>query len=342
MTIVRARDTIGNQVVQKSRIQCFNCKEYGHFMKEYRKPKRVKDYEYHKEKMMLCKLESKEPEDEHVLLASLISNFKLDVDENKKSQKQLKKANTFLTHELEKSKQNLEKSKQDLEISKQDLSYCKSELEKYNFFQTNYKDKEKAKLECAKALGSLKETKRLHNESSKTQSYTTFCVKNENVKLVNQISAHENMLIPLAQDTKSNASFFETRLKTKMFAYLKDLVQGNIMIKMVYYVKGLNHNLFMVGQLCDVDLEVAFKKSACFVRDLQGNDLLTGNRGSDLHTISLEETSSPTQICFMAKPSPTQAWLWHRKHYHLNFETINLLSKKDIVNGLPKLKYVED
>ncbi|GKG02557.1 hypothetical protein Tco_0310193, partial [Tanacetum coccineum] len=64
------------------------------------------------------------------------------------------------------------------------------------------------------------------------------------------------------------------------------LIQGNVMIKRVYYVEGLNHNLFSVGQFCDADLEVAFRKSTCFVRDLQGNDLLTGNRGSDLYTIS--------------------------------------------------------
>ncbi|GJT37442.1 retrovirus-related pol polyprotein from transposon TNT 1-94 [Tanacetum coccineum] len=44
----------------------------------------------------------------------------------------------------------------------------------------------------------------------------------------------------------------------------------------------------------------------------------------------------------MAKASPTQAWLWHRRLSHLNFDTINMLSKKDIVNGLPKLKYVKD
>ncbi|GJR36831.1 retrovirus-related pol polyprotein from transposon TNT 1-94 [Tanacetum coccineum] len=121
-----------------------------------------------------------------------------------------------------------------------------------------------------------------------------------------------------------------------------DLVQGNITINRVYYVEGLNHNLFSVGQFCDADLEVAFRKSTCFVRDLQGNDLLTGNRGSDLYTISLQETTSSTPICFMAKASPTQAWLWHRRLSHLNFDTINLLSKKDIVIGLPNLKYVKD
>ncbi|GJS97460.1 retrovirus-related pol polyprotein from transposon TNT 1-94 [Tanacetum coccineum] len=97
-----------------------------------------------------------------------------------------------------------------------------------------------------------------------------------------------------------------------------DLVQGNITINMVYYVEGLNHNLF------------------------SGNDLLTGNRGSDLYTISLQETTSSTPICLMAKASPTQAWLWHRRLSHLNFDYINLLSKKDVVIGLPKLKYVKD
>ncbi|GKC71457.1 retrovirus-related pol polyprotein from transposon TNT 1-94, partial [Tanacetum coccineum] len=122
----------------------------------------------------------------------------------------------------------------------------------------------------------------------------------------------------------------------------RDLIQGNIMINRVCYVEGLNHNLFSVSQFCDADLEVAFRKSTCFVRDLQGNDLLTGNRGSDLYTISLQETTSSTPICFMAKASPTQAWLWHRRLSHLNFDYINLLSKKDIVIGLPKLKYVKD
>nr|GFA48369.1 retrovirus-related Pol polyprotein from transposon TNT 1-94 [Tanacetum cinerariifolium] len=117
-----------------------------------------------------------------------------------------------------------------------------------------------------------------------------------------------------------------------------DLVQGNVTINRVYYVEGLNHNLFSVGQFCDADLEVAFRKSTCFVRDLQGNDLLVGNRRSKLYTISLQESTSPTSLCLMAKATPTQVWLWHRKLSHLNFDYIYLLSKKDIVTGLPKLK----
>ncbi|GJZ74249.1 putative ribonuclease H-like domain-containing protein, partial [Tanacetum coccineum] len=79
------------------------------------------------------------------------------------------------------------------------------------------------------------------------------------------------------------------------------LVQGNITIKRVYYVEGLNHNLFSVGQFCDADLEVAFRKSTCYICDLKGNDLLIGSRGTDLYSITLQDTSTPNAICLMAK-----------------------------------------
>nr|GEU65149.1 ribonuclease H-like domain, reverse transcriptase, RNA-dependent DNA polymerase [Tanacetum cinerariifolium] len=54
-----------------------------------------------------------------------------------------------------------------------------------------------------------------------------------------------------------------------------DLVQGKVTIKRIYYIEGLNHNLFSVGQFCDADLEVAFQKSKCYIRNLKGNDLVT-------------------------------------------------------------------
>nr|GEY74760.1 hypothetical protein [Tanacetum cinerariifolium] len=121
-----------------------------------------------------------------------------------------------------------------------------------------------------------------------------------------------------------------------------DLVQGAVMIKRVYYVEGQNHNLFFVGQFCDADLEVAFRKSSCYIRDFKGNDLLAGYRGTNLYSITLQDTNCPNPICLMAKASSSQAWLWHRRLPHLNFDTINLLSKNDIVVGLPKLKFVKD
>nr|GFB54621.1 integrase, catalytic region, zinc finger, CCHC-type, peptidase aspartic, catalytic [Tanacetum cinerariifolium] len=88
-----------------------------------------------------------------------------------------------------------------------------------------------------------------------------------------------------------------------------DLVQGSITIKRVYYVEGLNHNLFSVGQFYDADLEVAFRKSTSFIRDLKGNDILTGSCGTDLYSITLQDTNCPNLICLMSKATLSQAWL---------------------------------
>nr|GEZ01890.1 retrovirus-related Pol polyprotein from transposon TNT 1-94 [Tanacetum cinerariifolium] len=65
----------------------------------------------------------------------------------------------------------------------------------------------------------------------------------------------------------------------------EDLVQGTVTIKRVYYVEGQNHNLFSVSQFCDADLEVAFRKSTCYFRDLKGNDILTGGTETTLNEL---------------------------------------------------------
>ncbi|GKF79601.1 hypothetical protein Tco_0235169, partial [Tanacetum coccineum] len=100
-----------------------------------------------------------------------------------------------------------------------------------------------------------------------------------------------------------------------------------ITIKRVYYVEGLNHNLFSDGQFCDADLEVAFRKSSCYIRDLKGNDLLTSSRGTDLYSITLQDSTSPNPICLMAKATSSQAWLWTSssilfklRHHQLTFK----------------------
>nr|GEV42580.1 hypothetical protein [Tanacetum cinerariifolium] len=95
-----------------------------------------------------------------------------------------------------------------------------------------------------------------------------------------------------------------------------DLPWGNILITRVYFVEGLWHNLFSVGQFYD-----------------------SGNHTTNLYTINLHEMASASPIYLMDRATSTKSWLWHQHLSHLNFDTINDLAKNDLVTGLPKFKY---
>ncbi|GJY59596.1 retrovirus-related pol polyprotein from transposon TNT 1-94 [Tanacetum coccineum] len=93
----------------------------------------------------------------------------------------------------------------------------------------------------------------------------------------------------------------------------RDYVHGNATICHVYYVEGVGCNLFLVG-----------------VRD------------SNLYTISISDMTASSPVCLMSKATSTKSWLRHRGLSHLNFVTINQLTKKGLVDGLPKFKYNKD
>ncbi|GJX65042.1 retrovirus-related pol polyprotein from transposon TNT 1-94 [Tanacetum coccineum] len=121
-----------------------------------------------------------------------------------------------------------------------------------------------------------------------------------------------------------------------------DYVIGDSVISRVYYVEGLEHNLFSVGQFCDSDLEVAFRKHTYFVRDLDDVDLIKGSCGTNLYTISVEDMIRSSPICLLSRASKNKSWLWHHRLNHLNFGTLIDLARKDLVRGLPRLKFEKD
>nr|GEU85001.1 integrase, catalytic region, zinc finger, CCHC-type, peptidase aspartic, catalytic [Tanacetum cinerariifolium] len=117
----------------------------------------------------------------------------------------------------------------------------------------------------------------------------------------------------------------------------------NFITKFLGTVKfGLRHNLFSIGQFCDSDLKVAFRKHTCFVRNLDGVDLLMGSRGTNLYTLSIGDMMKSSPICLLSNASRTKSCLWRRRLSHLNFGIINQLAKQGLVMSLPKLKFKKD
>nr|GEU71371.1 RNA-directed DNA polymerase, eukaryota, reverse transcriptase zinc-binding domain protein [Tanacetum cinerariifolium] len=250
MTVTGARENVGSPVVQQTRIQCFNCKEFGHFAKECRNPKRVKDFMYHKEKMLLCKQAEQgvhlqaeqsdwladtneeideqelkaqysymakiqendqnvvECDDERVALANLISNLKLNVDENKKIQKQLKKANASLTQcksILAETSRTLGESNSIKDSCLVALETKQTEFEKYK--ACNDRDVDYGKL-----------------EQIIDQAWVKHLMDHISLRA---LTAHDiqilikTCLMPLALKTQNDSLAFDHELKQEMHADLK-------------------------------------------------------------------------------------------------------------------------
>ncbi|GJZ58957.1 retrovirus-related pol polyprotein from transposon TNT 1-94 [Tanacetum coccineum] len=72
---------------------------------------------------------------------------------------------------------------------------------------------------------------------------------------------------------------------------------------------------------------------------LQGVDLLSGSRDTNLYTISLDDMLKTSPICLLSKASNTKSWLWHRRLSHLNFGTLNKLAKDGLARGILGLNF---
>ncbi|GJY46459.1 retrovirus-related pol polyprotein from transposon TNT 1-94 [Tanacetum coccineum] len=117
---------------------------------------------------------------------------------------------------------------------------------------------------------------------------------------------------------------------TKIMGY-GDYQIGNVTISRVYYVEGLGHNIFSIGHFCDSNLEVAFRKHTCFVRNLEGVELLSGSRGTNLYSLPIKDMMASSPICLLSKATKTKSWLRHQRLSHLNFGALNHLARNGLV-----------
>nr|GEV10099.1 retrovirus-related Pol polyprotein from transposon TNT 1-94 [Tanacetum cinerariifolium] len=153
-------------------------------------------------------------------------------------------------------------------------------------------------------------------------------------------STNRSQLINFVQKFLGMVKFWNDHV-AKIMGYGEYKIR-NVTILRVYFMEGLWHNLFSVGQFCDSDMEVAFRQHTCFIRNLDGVDLLTGSRGNNLYTLSLQDIMASSPIYLLSKASKTKSWLWHCRLSHLNFGAINHLARQGLVRGLPKLKFKKD
>ena len=109
----------------------------------------------------------------------------------------------------------------------------------------------------------------------------------------------------------------------------------------VYLVNGLKHNLLSISQLCDNGHEVVFKEDMCIVKILKSNDnLFIAHRTNNVYTINFDDLHDQNVKCLSAFNETS--WLWHIRLGHVNMEQLHILSKNDLLRGLPKTKYVRD
>ncbi|GJR43569.1 retrovirus-related pol polyprotein from transposon TNT 1-94 [Tanacetum coccineum] len=130
--------------------------------------------------------------------------------------------------------------------------------------------------------------------------------------------------------------------KGKLFDNRKKFTSGKLNCGYQWRPTGKK---FALGELCPLTrlpVTCTTIKHSCFVRDINGADLLKGSHRTNLYTISIDDMMKSSPICLLSKASKSKSWLWHRRLNHLNLATINDLARKDLVRGLPRLKFEKD
>jgi len=108
-------------------------------------------------------------------------------------------------------------------------------------------------------------------------------------------------------------------------------------IENVLYVEGLKHSLLSISQLCDKGYKVNFKSNDCTIsNDSSGKVLFTGKRVNNIYLLDILETDSSNE-CLLSRSD--ESWLWHRRLAHIHTNHLNKLKSKDLVSGLPNIKF---
>jgi len=102
-------------------------------------------------------------------------------------------------------------------------------------------------------------------------------------------------------------------------------------------VKGLKHNLLSITQLCDKGYKITFDPDQCLITDSKSAEtVLVGKRVSNIYMLNVSSITS-SMNCLISRDD--ESWLWHRRLAHIHMHHLNRIASKDLVIGLPKLKF---
>ena len=127
----------------------------------------------------------------------------------------------------------------------------------------------------------------------------------------------------------------------KIIGIGKVQISPSTFIDNVFLVKGLKHNLISISQLCDLGLKVCFETNTCIITNPIDNGIVfVGNRHGNVYIVDLNNMSHLSQ-CLMADDAKENeiSWLWHRRLGHASMDLMSKLVRKDLVRGLPKIKF---
>nr|GEV18102.1 retrovirus-related Pol polyprotein from transposon TNT 1-94 [Tanacetum cinerariifolium] len=168
--------------------------------------------------------------------------------------------------------------------------------------------------------------------------------------LMEEVKGIKNQIL-IPSDTSSSVSqiFKESGLKLVFEDNSSGDTEGygsvncnGITFTKVAYVNGLKHNLISISQLCDSNFKVLFIKTKGSILNEKYEVILIAPRRRDVYVIDISSYNTDSNACFYAKASASVNWLWNKRLFHLNFKTINNLSKYNLVSGLPSLTFSKD
>ncbi|WJX13359.1 hypothetical protein P8452_03755 [Trifolium repens] len=147
--------------------------------------------------------------------------------------------------------------------------------------------------------------------------------------------------------------FIEFKAKEKGYVTYGDNNKGTILgvgtignpstitISNVALVDNLKHNLLSVAKLCDKGFTINFKPTFCTIESNKDkNVVLKAIRHGNIYILDLDDNCLSGAKCLITKND--ESWLWHRRMAHLNFDLLNKIASKDLVIGLPKIRFSKD